>query len=555
MHKISMICLAAGIWLLLLLSACNGMDAPQDTSTLPADCEADSERLTTSFSETQNPSDGKDSFPIYTPPVETEPHETERETYQVPVIPDDAKLYSKPLEVNRAEERRIEADTLKEGVGQRATHIRIIPTVGYACLGFEIDGVRYEGNVIPLSMLEGATETVLLLDYATHELPILNIVVNGEEITSKTEYVDMTLSLENTEDALCQIPGGIRVRGNSTATFSKTPYRIKFEQKQSLFGLPKAKSWVLLAEYLDPSCMHNYAAMYLGQASDALAFTPTVHHVNLYLDGVYMGIYSLCEQVHEEEGRLDLEIPITPDMTELMDYNFLVCMDERAPEYPDAKKGETYFYISSVGRYFELKYPRKEAFPNEAQFKQFFKDLQAYYEKMADAFLQGNANWIGRNTHVESLVDHLIVDQIMGERDHVWKSFYTYHEKRDASREGRISFGPIWDYDYSLRVPWTGEPNVSYDVSTSVEYSNFFFQGLMNSRLSEKVNARYKDLYSDVLAECIKELESYRDSVSASLMLNQERWYSQQPDITEKNLDFLIKFLKNRQTVLKRAWK
>ena len=161
---------------------------------------------------------------------------------------------------------------------------------------------------------------------------------------------------------------------------------------------------------------------------------------------------------------------------------------------------------------------------------------------------------MGRNIHVESLIDHLIVDQIMGEKDHVWKSFYTYHEKRDESRAGRISFGPIWDYDYSLYTPWTGEPNVSYEISKQVEYSNFFFQGLMKSRLASKVKERYNALYADVLSEAIKEVQNYRDSIAESLVLNQERWYRQDPNLTDRNADFLLKFLKSRQKVLRQAW-
>ncbi len=570
MKKITFVCATVMLGLLLLLSACKSTDiSPHDTdgedpsssvTGVYADTETDTDsesaaepdRETTA--ETETAAEFSGSFPTYTHPAETEPPQTEPVTYETVNIPEGAKIYQKPLEISRAEERLVSAETLTEGVGKKATHMQIVMPLGYACEGFEIGGVRYVGDVIPMSMLTNGSELKLLLGYATYELPILHITVDGKPIESKTEYVDMTLSLENTEDLLLNVPGGIRLRGNSTAGYLKKPYRIKFDQKQSLFGLAKAKNWVLLAEFLDPSCMHNYTAMYLGHASDELAFTPTVRQVNLYLDGEYMGIYSLCEQIEEKEGRLDLEIPITADMTELMDFNFLVCMDERAPEYPGAKRGETYFFVSSVGRYFELKYPRKEDFISEAQFEKFFGELQAYYEDMADFFLAGNANWIGRNIHIESLIDHLIIDQIMGEKDHVWKSFYTYHEKRDENRAGRISFGPIWDYDYSLYVPWTSEPNVHYEVSKTVEYSNFFFQGLMKSRLASKVNKRYETLYAGVLEDAIKEVQDHRDSISESLALNQERWYKHDPPRTEKNVDFLLKFLKTRQKVLQQTW-
>ncbi|MBE6559231.1 MAG: hypothetical protein E7661_09530 [Ruminococcaceae bacterium] len=475
--------------------------------------------------------------------------ETLPETYETLASPPEHRIYTRELRVTSTEKMTVDAADLTEGMenDKRLTHVRISPSLGYTCVGFEAGGVLYGGNVIPLSMMSDGADIVLRMDYATYELPIVNISVEGREITSKTEYVDMTFSLENTEDIMIGVPGGIRMRGNSTADMPKKPYRIKFAQKQSLFGLDKARSWVLLAEYLDPSCLHNYAAMYLAAASDELEFTPTIHHVNLYLDGEYQGLYSLCEQVEEE--RLGIEMEITSSMRELTDFSFLVCMDERAPE-----EDKPYFFVPSVGRYFQLKYPAREDFAGKRQFELFMTQLEAYYNEMADAFNQRNNNWFKRNLYTGTLMDHLIVDQIMGEEDHVWKSFYTYHDATDESRKGKIRFGPIWDYDYCLYTPWTGEPNECYDIDTMVQYSNFFYRGFVESRYGSKVAARYSQHYADVLAELIPHLETYHDSIKASLALNQERWYSYDPNLTEDNFDFMIRFFKSRQKVLGKLW-
>jgi hypothetical protein len=40
-----------------------------------------------------------------------------------------------------------------------------------------------------------------------------------------------------------------------------------------------------------------------------------------------------------------------------------------------------------------------------------------------------------------------------------------------------------------------------------------------------------------------------------SLKLNNEVWYDKLPDnITDKNIEFLLAFLKNRKVVLEKAW-
>lgn len=541
MKKITFSYLCLMLVAMLLLVACRETDSPavtdapdetvrDETSTVPND---------TYPRDTEVPSD--------TALTETVTEETVTEVYETVASAPEAKIHAAEVEVKAVGEQTVQVSSLTEGIGKKKTHVRVTPSLGYRCKGFAYDGVLYAGDLIPLSILKDEAELTLRLDYATDELPIVHISVGGQAIRSKTDYVDMTFSLTNTEDILLEVPGGIRLRGNSTADMPKKPYRIKFAQKQSLFGLDKAKSWVLLAEYLDPSCLHNYAAMYLGTASDELAFTPTIHHVNLYLDGEYMGIYSLCEQIQEE--RLGIEKEITAQMRDLMDFSFLVCMDERAPE-----GDQPYFYVSSVGRYFQLKYPEREDFVSQRQLEHFMEQLEDYYNDMADAFNQRNNAWFKKNLYTDTLIDHLIIDQIMGEEDHVWKSFYTYHNAADEDLKGKISFGPIWDYDYSLYTPWTGEPNECYDIDTMVQYSNFFYRGLIGSRYGSKVASRYSQHYADVLDDLISHLQAYHDGMEVSLSLNQQRWYADKPDLSEDNFEFMIKFLKSRQRVLKKTW-
>lgn len=441
---------------------------------------------------------------------------------------------------------------------QNFKELIITPNFGYEYVGYEINGVRYEGTTVSLTELHRNTEIVIISTYATYELPIVSINTKGEDVTSKTEYTDMMFTLTNTEGELTNVTGGIRLRGKSTAEFDKKPYRIKFDQKQSLFGLEKAKSWVLLADYLDPSTLHNYVALSIAAEADGLAFTPSPYKVNVYVNGEFMGLYTLCEQIQENEGRLDLEFTITEDMTKLTDYNFYVCMNEYAPEEEDAVRGETYFYNSESGRYFELKYPRKEDFPSEAQFKAFFSQLESYYATLIHNVMSNNMRAVQKEINVDSLIDYLIVDQIMGERDHVWKSFYMFYTNtsEDESINGKLNFGPVWDYDFCLFVPWTGEPNQYYEIQNKLEYSNIFFQAVArNNSLYRRVQERYEDHFSDVLGNQIRHLTAYEAEISQSIALNHEKWYADMGDITEDNLKFLHDYLTARKRYLDQKWK
>ena len=392
------------------------------------------------------------------------------------------------------------------------------------------------------------------LDCPTDELPVISINTEGVAVDSKN-YVDMTLSLWNTEDCLLDVPGAIRLRGNSTYSFPKKPYRIKLEQKHSLFGLDKAKSWVLLADYLDPSTLHNYAALTLAQSSDSFDFVPTAHKVNLYLNGEYVGVYTLCEQVQEQTGRLDLEFEIKRSTRRLEDCNFLICMNYNAPEKPGAEEGVTYFYLSNCQRYFELEYPTVNDFPTRAQFDSFMTELEDYVREVVDACLRGDRAYLTKNVDTDSLIDYFIIDQIMGERDHHWKSVFMYY--RGAEEDNKLHFGPPWDYDFCMFTEWTGEPNQEFDLSNRfnpAEASVFFRPLLETSYFSRKVRARYKEHFSAALADLILKVETMAAAMPESLTLNQDRWYGDTPTITEDNVSFFIKYLKHRKTTLDREW-
>ena len=396
-------------------------------------------------------------------------------------------------------------------------------------------------------------------DYATLELPIVNINTYGAAINSKEDYTDMVFSIENCEDELTEISGGIRLRGNSTMASPKKPYRIKFDKKQSLFGLEKAKSWVLLAEYLDPSALHNYTAFSLGNEMGGFNFTPTPHKINVYLNGSYVGLYTLCEQVQENEGRMDIELDeITETMVNLKDFNFFLCMDSSCMTDAGATENETYIYIEEYDKVFELKYPEKDQFTSDVQFSSYVEQLKVYVKDIMDAFNEKDLGKIRQEVNVDSLADFLIVDQIMGEHDHFSKSFNMYftNTSDNPNENGRLNFGPIWDYDWALHTPFTGYPNEHYEISEEIYYSNIFFRTMAAiPELYEIVKERYNQYAKPALEDYIEEFDELHASMKKSLELNDELWYGDfSEDITDKNVKFLKEFLVARKAQLDILW-
>ena len=411
-----------------------------------------------------------------------------------------------------------------------------------------------DGSDTSLPPEEESPAVTLPFPVPTSELPVISINTKGVPVDSK-DYVDMTLTLAGAEEELLDVGGEIRLRGNSTYTFAKKPYRIRLYQKHSLMGLEKAKSWVLLADYLDPSTLHNYAALSLAATSENFDFVPTPYKVNLYLNGEYRGVYTLCEQVQEQEGRLGLELEIKRSMRELSDYNFLICMNHNAPEKPGAQEGVTYFYLPNVDRYFELEYPTKEDFATEAQFRQFFTALEDFMYETAAAFLREDRAYLSRNVNMDSLIDYFIIDRIMGERDHHWKSVFMYY--KGAEGDPTLSFGPPWDYDFCMYTQWTGQPNEEFDLTNDFNPAEaaFFYRPLFrNTYYIRKVESRYRSHFSEALSEVITRVEAQAAAMEVSLEMNQDRWYSDKPTITDDNLNFFIRYLKHRKQKLDQEW-
>lgn len=390
------------------------------------------------------------------------------------------------------------------------------------------------------------------------EVPVVKISTNGASIDSKVDYVDMTFSIEKTENTLTEVEGGIRLRGNTTMRLPKKPYRIKFDKKQSLFGLTAAKSWVLLAEYLDPSGLHNYTAFNIASQMPNLAFTPTPYKVDVYLNGEYQGLYTLCEQVQENKGRMDIELDeITADMTNLKDFNFFISMDQSVRGDIDAVLDETYFYLEEYDRYFELKYPEKDQFVSNEQFRSFFTQLKEYVSYIMKAFTDKNVAVMEEETNLDSLIDYMMVDQMMGEMDHMYKSFNMYYTNTSSENEnGKLNFGPVWDYDSALFTTFTGEPNVDYTVKNDIYYSNVFFKAIEKTpALYTQLKTKYNTYGKTILENAISSVEAIVPVIQPSLKANHELWYKDYPlNMTDKNIEFLLAFLRNRLSVFKYVW-
>lgn len=102
----------------------------------------------------------------------------------------------------------------------------------------------------------------------------------------------------------------MRGRGNfswsqSRSDGKQSPYQFKLDKKKDLLGMGKAKSWTLLAASASDQYLKNKISYDLSR-DIGVKYTPEAEMVNVYLNGAYIGMYTLAEKVQINSERVDI---------------------------------------------------------------------------------------------------------------------------------------------------------------------------------------------------------------------------------------------------------
>lgn len=350
----------------------------------------------------------------------------------------------------------------------------------------------------------GTTEMVItkeFYDESKLQLPILNInTFDGSGISSKTEYKNATIEITNTSPNYkkAKTAVSIRGRGNSTWTrFEKKPYKLKFSMKTDMFGMGKAKKWVLLANAMDDTMLRSALAFDLGKTL-GLEFTSDYRYVNVFLNGKYEGVYILCEQQEVGETRVN----INPSKSGEVDTGyFLESLGENISSKPHftlpTVNGQ---YLGDVGYNTHRVYIHspKESNLTDAQ-KAYIQD---YVTQVNDAIFNHDWAEINKLCDINSFVNMFLVDEVFLNNDCGY-SFYMYKKAG-----GKLQLGPLWDFDQSAGDSAHGTATYKgwYAGSEHKWYTQLIqipeFKALVRARYIEKKADIYKMVESvDTKAE------------------------------------------------------
>ena len=282
-----------------------------------------------------------------------------------------------------------------------------------------------------------ASTTAPPLSEAQSKIAALHInVVGGAAITSNEEYVAATVSLDGRASGFADlgaVGAQVRGRGHSTWLWDKKPYKIKLDAKASLCGMPEGRQWVLLANYADKALGRNYVATAMAATLSGLTYTPRQTFVELYLNGEYMGVYTLSEQIQVHENRVNIE-----ENSPNADTGYLLELGGRDSDKAHDVINRDYF-MAGLARHIRIKSPDTTGI-SQAQL-----DFIIGYVRDVNEAIMAHGDYESL-IDVDSFIDWGILHELTYNMD----SCYRRSCFMTKPAGGKLQMGPVWDFDLAL---------------------------------------------------------------------------------------------------------
>ena len=370
--------------------------------------------------------------------------------------------------------------------GMYTTQVYATPKTGYKFVGWSTGETTQELKLQPNDdmVVTAIFEKVIL------GLPTISIDTVGKEpIVSKDIYLDCSVSIDNTivEHILSNESAKIKGRGNTSWESPKKPYKLKFDNEVNLFNNGEARVWTLIANYTDLSLIRNYLAYSVASIFDTQKITSKTQFVELYVNGEYLGVYLLCEQIEVHPNRVNIIEGLQ------IDTGYLIELDGRAD-------GESF---SVNGEHYVIKSPDVDSSLFSNEHKEF---IQKYLETCLETLENDDYARIEELIDTKSFAQAYLVFELFNCVDVGFASFYMY---KDAG--GRLQCGPVWDFDRSLGITGHEHGAEPYDVLWAKE-ENTWFNKLLN--------------HDEFIRLVASELESYMPAIKSTLNLCYEYVYS-----------------------------
>jgi hypothetical protein len=292
------------------------------------------------------------------------------------------------------------------------------------------------------------------------DLPVLTISTkNAAPIVSRDTYLDATFTLTNpaVSSQAAPLNGKIRGRGHSTWGRPKNPYKVqftndaKFAQLPDVIGMKKNRNWALLADFFDRSLLRNKLALSLANTSmfsEGMKWNPSGQHIEVTLNGDYIGVYLLTEDIRIAPERLNIKKMSSDPAVNDVDGGYIVEVDSLLDCYNLEPTNLQHLTPQGVPTCIDT--------PDESAITQ---NQLSFIKNLVDAVeqdLYGRASL--EKINPASFADWYLLNEFFRNNDAAfWSSDYLWKDTNAASNplDRLVNMGPIWDFDLAAgNVNW-----------------------------------------------------------------------------------------------------
>jgi hypothetical protein len=312
---------------------------------------------------------------------------------------------------------------------------------------------------------------------------------------------------------------GINIRGLTTAGFPKSSFAVEtwdeFNEDRDVefCGLPAESDWVLYApNQFDVPLIHNplmyqlsrdlgpyasrtrFAEVFVNQGGGNLLFAEPA-------GGNYHGIYVIAEKIKRNANRVDID-QLKPEMTAAPDVTggYIFKNDARDAD-------EVRFFAGGISNVFQVyvdpEGPEMVSPLRAAQNQYFTNYLNSLYAALHSPGWTNPVTGYAQYFDVTAGMDHHLLNVLALNVDAFRISGYAH-----IPRGGRITMGPIWDFDRALGSSrldersfnprsWRG---INYDDSTDFFNASIYYNNAWYGRMFRDVDfwQRYIDRYQEL---------------------------------------------------------
>lgn len=355
---------------------------------------------------------------------------------------------------------------------------------------------------------------------AAYNLPTIYILTpGGAEITSReawTPGASMEVILPDGSKAFSSRGVEIRLRGHSTSTKPKKPYAIRLSTAAGLLGMPAARRWQLLANFMDHSNMRNSLALAISRQT-SLEWTPRGQMADLVVNGKPQGLYLLCEAIGKGRNRL----------SRIGSDGFIA----EADTYFDSPAK---FRTAARGLPVNIHSPKHPTAGQLSAIESFFAEIEAQLYQGDSASL---APLFRKYIDKTSFADWLIVHELSQNAEpNGPRSCFLHRNGR-----GRLQAGPVWDFDLAfidvdvdsggdLRPARFKRQDATHLNGDTPYCLNSLWYGrlLGDAGFRATVRKRWRRLRPR-LAKVTAELDALKRRITPSALADEQLWRGQDP--------------------------